>query len=40
MKPIAQQGMLSGRYDAITDLLANLPKVQALAAKIPGAAAP
>ena len=40
MKPIAQQGLLSGRYDAIADLLANLPKVRALAAKIPGAAAP
>ena len=40
MKPIAQQGLLSGRYDAIADLLANLPKVQALAAKIPGPAVP
>jgi len=32
MKASAQQGLLSGRYDAIADLLANLPKVQELAA--------
>ena len=36
MKPIAQQGLLSGRYDAIADLLANLPKVKSLASAIPG----
>jgi len=32
MKASAQQGLLSGRYDAIADLLANLPRVQELAA--------
>ena len=32
MKASAQQGLLSGRYDAIADLLANLPKAQELAA--------
>jgi 3-isopropylmalate/(R)-2-methylmalate dehydratase small subunit len=32
MKGSAQQGLLSGRYDAIADLLANLPKVQEMAA--------
>lgn len=31
MKASAQQGLLSGRYDAISDLLANLPKVNELA---------
>jgi 3-isopropylmalate dehydratase small subunit len=40
MKPIAQQGLLSGRYDAIADLLANLPKVKTLAATIPGPTVP
>ena len=34
MKGSAQQGLLSGRYDAIADLLANLPKVQELAARL------
>ena len=34
MKASAQQGLLSGRYDAITDLLANLPKVKELAAHL------
>ena len=34
MKASAQQGLLSGRYDAIADLLANLPKVQELAARL------
>jgi 3-isopropylmalate/(R)-2-methylmalate dehydratase small subunit len=38
MKASAQQGLLSGRYDAIADLLTNLPKVNAMAAKIPGPA--
>ena len=38
MKPSAQQGLLSGRYDAIADLLTNLPKVKDLAATIPGPA--
>ncbi len=38
MKASAQQGLLSGRYDAIADLLINLPKVNAMAAKIPGPA--
>ncbi|NCW27609.1 MAG: 3-isopropylmalate dehydratase small subunit [Verrucomicrobia bacterium] len=36
MKASAQQGLLSGRYDAIADLLANLPKVQSMASTIPG----
>jgi len=40
MKPIAQQGLLAGRYDAIADLLANLPKVNALASRIPGPTVP
>jgi 3-isopropylmalate/(R)-2-methylmalate dehydratase small subunit len=35
MKGSAQQGLLSGRYDAIADLLANLPKVKELAARLP-----
>jgi 3-isopropylmalate/(R)-2-methylmalate dehydratase small subunit len=35
MKASAQQGLLSGRYDAISDLLANLPKVKELAAQLP-----
>lgn len=34
MKGSARQGLLSGRYDAIADLLANLPKVQELAARL------
>jgi len=34
MKASAQQGLLSGRYDAIADLLANLPKVKELAARL------
>jgi 3-isopropylmalate/(R)-2-methylmalate dehydratase small subunit len=34
MKVSAQQGLLSGRYDAIADLLANLPKAQELAARL------
>ncbi len=38
MKTSAQQGLLSGRYDAIADLLTNLPKVKSMAAKIPGPA--
>jgi 3-isopropylmalate/(R)-2-methylmalate dehydratase small subunit len=40
IKPIAQQALLSGRYDAIADLLANLPKAQTLAATIPGPTVP
>ena len=40
MKASAQQGLLSGRYDAIADLLANLPKAKELAAKIPGPTLP
>ena len=40
MKSIAQQGLLSGRYDAIADLLANLPKVKDLASSIPGPSVP
>jgi 3-isopropylmalate/(R)-2-methylmalate dehydratase small subunit len=35
MKASAQQGLLSGRYDAIADLLANLPKVKELAKQLP-----
>lgn len=35
MKASAQQGLLSGRYDAITDLLSNLPKVKELAIRLP-----
>ena len=35
MKASAQQGLLSGRYDAIADLLANLPKAKELAAQLP-----
>jgi 3-isopropylmalate/(R)-2-methylmalate dehydratase small subunit len=35
MKASAQQGLLSGRYDAIADLLGNLPKVKELAARLP-----
>ena len=35
MKVSAQQGLLSGRYDAIADLLGNLPKVKELAARLP-----
>ena len=38
LKVSAQQGLLSGRYDAIADLLANLPKVKELADRIPSAA--
>ena len=34
LKASAQQGLLSGRYDAIADLLANLPKVKELAARL------
>ena len=34
IKASAQQGLLSGRYDAIADLLTNLPKVQELAARL------
>ena len=34
MKASAQQGLLSGRYDAIADLLTNLPKVQELASRL------
>jgi len=34
MKASAQQGLLSGRYDAIADLLANLPKVKELATRL------
>jgi 3-isopropylmalate/(R)-2-methylmalate dehydratase small subunit len=34
MKASAQQGLLSGRYDAIADLLTNLPKVQELAERL------
>jgi len=37
LKVSAQQGLLSGRYDAIADLLANLPKVKELAGRIPSA---
>ena len=39
LKASAQQGLLSGRYDAIADLLANLPKVKELAGRIPSATA-
>ena len=39
MKASAQQGLLTGRYDAIADLLANLPKVQSMASILPGAVA-
>jgi len=35
MKTSAQQGLLSGRYDAIADLLVNLPKVKELATRLP-----
>ena len=34
MKASAQQGLLTGRYDAIADLLTNQPKVQELAARL------
>ena len=34
MKASAQQGLLTGRYDAIADLLTNLPKAQELAARL------
>jgi 3-isopropylmalate/(R)-2-methylmalate dehydratase small subunit len=34
MKASAQQGLLSGRYDAVAGLLANLPKVKELAARL------
>jgi len=34
MKASAQQGLLSGRYDAIADLLANLPKVKEMASRL------
>ena len=40
MKPIAQQGLVSGRYDAIADLLANLPKVKTMASTLPGPSSP
>ena len=40
MKASAQQGLLSGRYDAIADLLANLPKAQSMASTIPGPTSP
>ena len=40
MKASAQQGLLSGRYDAIADLLANLPKVKGLASQIPSPTIP
>ena len=40
MKTSAQQGLLSGRYDAIADLLANLSKVRSLATAIPGPTIP
>jgi 3-isopropylmalate/(R)-2-methylmalate dehydratase small subunit len=40
MKASAQQGLLSGRFDAIADLLANLPKVKDLATRIPGPTSP
>jgi 3-isopropylmalate/(R)-2-methylmalate dehydratase small subunit len=34
MKASAQQGLLTGRYDTIADLLTNLPKVQELASRL------
>jgi len=40
LKASAQQGLLSGRYDAIADLLTNLPKVKDLASSIPGPTLP
>ena len=40
LKASAQQGLLSGRYDAIADLLANLPKVKEMASNIPGPTVP
>ena len=40
MKASAQQGLLTGRYDAIADLLANLPKAKSMAAQIPGPTIP
>ena len=40
MKASAQQGLLTGRYDAIADLLANLPKVKELASQIPSPTIP
>lgn len=40
MKTAAQQGLLSGRYDAIADLLNNLTKVKELATKISAPATP
>ena len=40
MKASAQQGLLTGRYDAIADLLANLPKAKSMAATIPGPSNP
>ena len=40
LKPSAQQGLLSGRYDAIADLLSNLPKVKTLSATIRSATSP
>ena len=40
LKPSAQQGLLSGRYDAIADLLSNLPKVKQLSATIRSATIP
>jgi 3-isopropylmalate/(R)-2-methylmalate dehydratase small subunit len=40
MKASAQQGLVTGRYDAIADLLTHLPKVKSMAATIPGPANP
>lgn len=40
LKSSAQQGLLSGRYDAIADLLSNLPKVKMLSATIRSATSP
>jgi 3-isopropylmalate/(R)-2-methylmalate dehydratase small subunit len=40
MKASAQQGLVTGRYDAIADLLTNLPKVKSMAATIPGPSKP
>jgi 3-isopropylmalate/(R)-2-methylmalate dehydratase small subunit len=40
MKASAQQGLVTGRYDAIADLLTNLPKVKSMAVTIPGPSNP
>ncbi len=40
MKASAQQGLVTGRYDAIADLLTNLPKVKSMAVTIPGPSSP